>query len=680
MLTKNLAELKKIQPKLAERIEATEVTQKVTLFLGPNQDVNIAYEDIALHRMADPMGEALDIFENDIPDSHNKEEHAIAFIFGLGLGYLLRRMFVETKWKLVVYEPYLEVLRQTLEAVDFTAEIASKRVLFVTRPEEIIPTVNKQYLLGDTFITLTLPSYREKEPELFLAALNEIKSGMFANVVGQNTALKMTEGFTRSSIQNIPLFLQYPDAVLMHDSCKGKPGVVVSAGPSLDRPGVMEALKEYRDHLIIASVGQAAKALDKAGIVPDLVCIVEYQDVAHQIEGVSYLNDMNLLLLPQSHQKLFHFPTKRKMLCHAYNDPFMNWTSKALNKSLFGYNHQGTVSITTLIHLMKMGCNPIFLLGQDLAYPEGKMYASNSVYRDCKITTDEKGRRSISLANKEEFYGIFYKDEADRERKHQQMVAGLTETKGWNDEVLYTSPTYNAFQKAFEGIQYHNPEYTLVNCSEGGALIKGMEHLPFKEALEKFNVKQFHPKPQLDQVLIEGYHEEEPGSTAYQKVYEQYKQDREELEYIQQIAEEGLTEVKKLLKEASSKKTLTNSLQSRMRKLLHYDSILSQMTKTNELINCYIKQEMFKFTKEYGRKMENTDDHSDVQAGDMDALKENVKSTELLYEAVSKGAKNLMETMDPVFADFPLHPAKPQPHNDSADRSSPKDITCTAKA
>ena len=251
-----------------------------------------------------------------------------------------------------------------------------------------------------------LPAYSAKEPELFLEVLDEIKSSLFVSVVGQNTMVLLMEKFTRSSLENIENCLRYPETTFLHDEFKGKPAVVISAGPSLDRPGVLEALKAHAGNLVIGCVGQAAKALDKAGITPDFINVIEVKDVTQQLEGVSYMMDTNLILLPQANIKLFDVPSKRKLISHCTRDPMVHWLTKALGKPFFGFNHQGTVSISTLLHLMKMGCNPIFFLGQDLAYPEGKMYSQNSVYSGWKFEVDENGKKTLEQANIDEFRGI----------------------------------------------------------------------------------------------------------------------------------------------------------------------------------------------------------------------------------------------------------------------------------
>jgi hypothetical protein len=75
---------------------------------------------------------------------------------------------------------------------------------------------------------------------------------------------------------------KYPPINLAVDKFKNRVGVVVGAGPSLDRN--IHLLKEHRDKLVIAAVNSSLPALDKIGVVPDFVVICEAKEVGKTIE------------------------------------------------------------------------------------------------------------------------------------------------------------------------------------------------------------------------------------------------------------------------------------------------------------------------------------------------------------------------------------------------------------
>ena len=61
------------------------------------------------------------------------------------------------------------------------------------------------------------------------------------------------------------------------DIFQGKPGVIVSTGPSLEKN--IHVLKEHQDKLVIVAVGQALRVLMGYGITPDFICTVDFGEV-----------------------------------------------------------------------------------------------------------------------------------------------------------------------------------------------------------------------------------------------------------------------------------------------------------------------------------------------------------------------------------------------------------------
>ena len=67
---------------------------------------------------------------------------------------------------------------------------------------------------------------------------------------------------------------------------EGKTGVVVGAGPSLDKN--IDVLKANRDKVIIAAVNSSWPALDAAGIEPDFVVVCEAKPVGKTISSIPF--------------------------------------------------------------------------------------------------------------------------------------------------------------------------------------------------------------------------------------------------------------------------------------------------------------------------------------------------------------------------------------------------------
>ena len=238
-------------------------------------------------------------------------------------------------------------------------------------------------------------------------------------------------------------------------------------------------------------------------------------------------------------------------------------------------------------------------------------------------------------------------------------MASLIEVPGWNGEKLHSTATYETFRRTFENFARMFPDTQMVNCSEGGARIDGMEHLPFVEALEKYHVTDHAPKAHIEALFEAHYQEIEPYSEAYKKVYDQYQADALELTRLDELVVDAIDTVEGILEEISDKKPVSQALKRRIRKLTDRDKEMADIARENILINSYIKREMFDYTRSYARKLsldEEREEHEQINLDtDVAALRENLETTLQLYKAIQKGSSGLRETMDPIFEKFPAY-------------------------
>jgi hypothetical protein len=180
-----------------------------------------------------------------------------------------------------------------------------------------------------------------------------------------------------------------------------------------------------------------------------------------------------------------------------------------------------------------------------------------------------------------------------------------------------------------------------------------MEHLPFAEALGQYDVTHCSARQQLETALQETYHEIDPESSdIYPKVCLRYQQDQDSLAHLTELSQQGLEESDKCLSMLDKQKTVSDSMQSRLKKMDALDAEIQEMSVANPLINDFIKQDIFVYAQAYGRKLAFTPDEA-VTVGDVEALRENLETSKLLYQAIIKGCKRLLDTLAPVFEDFP---------------------------
>jgi len=107
-----------------------------------------------------------------------------------------------------------------------------------------------------------------------------------------------------------------------------------------------------------------------------------------------------------------------------------------------------------------LGCNPIILIGQDLAFSrDGRTHAAGSVYGE-----------------------------------NQQLPPGeVLEVMGNDGESIMTNRTWYSFLRAYE-MDLLNYSGTCINATEGGAYITGTLVMPLQEAIDKHAQEEFYPR------------------------------------------------------------------------------------------------------------------------------------------------------------------------------------------
>ncbi len=171
---KNIAALKQRSPFLAEQLRKLPISAATSVGIAPNQQANMLYRNVAVHS-DDPAGESAHLLAQEVtPDVRTYS--SVFFIIGMGLGYLLRRSFVKTAATLVVYEPLLDVLRQTLEIVDLSEELASERVTIVNDVHQVSNAFEAVLLDVNDFRAMLLPSYQTLAPQQVKAAVDAFRT------------------------------------------------------------------------------------------------------------------------------------------------------------------------------------------------------------------------------------------------------------------------------------------------------------------------------------------------------------------------------------------------------------------------------------------------------------------------------------------------------------------------
>ena len=573
---KNLACINEYDPVLAAIIKEHnfDSNSKFELIQSNSEDYNLKYNDILIHSEDDPQQEAVEIF--NLLKNDNK---SVNVIIGLGLGYLLRRHYLSSNSTVIVYEPNMDIIRFTLDIVDFSEELSSKRIFIINTRMQLTNLIEKYYNYGDNIAINALPSakklyFADDNLENIKKTLSNIQISLQENYIClfEKSPRWVIEGFN-----NIPDLAENYNIDALRDKFKSKPAVIVSPGPSLDK--TIDILAKYRDKAVIIASGNSYRALHEHGIKPDFLTFIEIEDNSPQVKGFD-ISDINLIVQVISNNSIFKLEAKRKFGFFTRNDLFSKWIANLVKFPLEDYENKGTVSYCSLYSAFMMGCNPIILVGQDLAFSDGKCYSSDSAYSAVKYEKDpQTGKYSVKIDDMEDLLKYYVKDNIDTSYPIQHLLAqanaDIRLVRGQNGEMLPTDPNYAGFINLFEQFAYKQSKTDLemINCSVGGAQIDGFKNLPFEATMK--NLPQLNMN--IDTVIEESIH------NYNDPVKQNIGYIADNIRFLLEDADNFITTAKEARKAALELKEIIDKIAQKP------PDINKIQTLSNFLLECYVK-------------------------------------------------------------------------------------------
>lgn len=400
----------------------------------------------------------------------NYPKHPVLFLFGFGNGELIEHLLKNPKHKrVVVFESELDTIFYALHEFEWAKDLRRERLIPFYVPKLNPAQFEALFTIKD--ITLALKTYNFiSECEFYEAHYKEtimqinqklMESVHFAFIRKGNDPQDSLVGIEHT-LQHLPKMLTHPSLKeLMHlRKNTDKNAIIVSTGPSLVKQ--LPLLKKYIDNVTIFCADSAYAILHKHSIKPDYVLSLERFDPTSELFNYDFGDfdkDITFLVASVTHPNTIEFfeRHKRKYVI-AFRPTFFPALLKLNDFGYIGIHH--SVSNMSFELAAYLGCENIFLIGQDLSYSnEGKSHP-----QEYKFAVNEEVdlTKTLNLPEITAYGGV-----------------GKVKTK----------PVWLLFKQGLEkdisiaNIRYKTATY---NCTEGGARIEGAVEMPFKEACEKF--------------------------------------------------------------------------------------------------------------------------------------------------------------------------------------------------
>lgn len=397
------------------------------------------------------------------PETVSASDHVV--LFGAGLGYRVQRLR-ELGRDPIVFEPCgaaLELARAHgpgVEGAQVFTDLTKlhEHLLGVSRPDQ-------------NTILLHAPPYARAFPDALSAVASLINEVQGLVMLRRNSVQERAAFLTERALENLPRLADVPSIASLSGALEGVPAFIVSAGPSLDKNRHLLAEASKRGAVFAVNTSAPVMAAIDAPI--DLLVAIEALDVSEPMKKAAHVTRALALDLTSGGPN-FEVDVARKV-CFLANAAQYRWLGDALGIGVLGYG--GSVATAAFSLAAALGADPIVVLGQDLAYTDGRGYASDTLFEGTVV------RREGPLLHIDR---VAKWDEMTRAGglKVPSKVRPAVDVPAWGGGTVWSTHELTLFRRWFEmAARELRGVRRLVNATEGGASIEGFEETALEALL-----------------------------------------------------------------------------------------------------------------------------------------------------------------------------------------------------
>ena len=468
----NLSVLDTHNPPLARRLRAVGELKHFEIFMDEG---NVASLNAVHTTHFTPLyeGSPAQSVEEDTARYTAFDEHPFLYMYGLGNGMLIKTLLANPKHeRIVVVEPEDELAFVVLHMVDFSAELASGKLVLFGQEEVDFPRMLTLFLGQHSLryarvydLHVATPYYEKIHPDHLRFTNQTLIEAFYQGInVAGNDPKDALIGL-KHHVVNLPKVLKTPPlGEFLHQLGTTEAAVLVSTGPSLTKQ--LPLLKRMAPYVRIVAVDASFPVLYRAGIKPDVVVSIE-----RVVQSAKFFTE-----LPKEAFEGVVFALtslQHKEVLESIKGGTLQVSLRPLGYMMvtgpeeWGYVGIGMSAANMAYELIYHGkFKTCMLIGQDLAYGEdGASHAEGHVF----------GKDNV------------------KEKEGDRWVEGWGKTGR-----VRTNHTWDMFRKSFEKDIAETKEQMLtINATEGGASIYGALEIPFAEAVG-LHVKQEKVKTPLE--------------------------------------------------------------------------------------------------------------------------------------------------------------------------------------
>jgi hypothetical protein len=553
-LEANLGALSKIEPKLAQRLIHVQDNQRVCV--GEDGGLTVTRDDG--ESVFFPGFKSFQSIPKLSGYGHLKDSDVV-IVYGFGVGVHVRELIQATSPKtfILVIDPAVDLFLHALKLSDLSDLFSGKRVSLAIGED---PYQATRVRLENFFGVFTLKNIKvfqcppsiQLAPDYFEKVNSCVKEITYLAERNRNTLSRFSGIWHHNILENLPEILKNPGILQLSDKFAGKPGIIISAGPSLDKN--VKWLAAYKGRAVLICVDTALKTLLKVGIVPDFLVCLDALAMNYMHVALEKNDDICLVANPVTFPQILK-KHKGKIFMMTFNDPLMGWIEKSIGEKGNAITG-GSVATAAFDFARQIGASPIFLVGQDLALTGKRAYTNGSFY--CENWMDMyDGSRGLQ-------------DYQELKIQEEPTV----EDKDFFGKPTLTTSKMISWKKWFEAM-LSQKDVRCIHATEGGLFIQGSEMSPLREALMNNCGKEFDVARILEEVVYQ------PEDGALDDLLARIKGLNKKVERIERVCKEGMALATGLLAHTRKQGPDRQRLQNGMTRL---GTIASNILSENEFL------------------------------------------------------------------------------------------------
>lgn len=419
-------------------------------------------KSIFLHSAYDPEKEANALI-NEIKKETEKDLDLV-FIFGIGAGYLINA-FKKLNINIAVIEPSIKFFNLLIDNFKLDKILEDNITFFIGGDD--IEDIEKFISLTNTkkvkfFITRSYATLFNEEALFYQSKVLSIVDKKIINI---NTISRFDKLWAYNIASNVAKISTHYGVNKFFYKYKNIPAIIVSAGPSLEKN--IRKLKEIKNKALIIAVDTAMKPLFSRNISPHFIITIDPQK-----KNSKYFRNVNFkesVLIAES--------SVDKEAIDSFNGAvyFINSIFPLAKYFMEELGDRGDIttggSVSTAAYdfAIRIGANPIIMVGLDLSFPNYQTHIKGSYHE-------------------ENFFTEIYKLDSYDSRIYKVLIAGnLREEKNIYNEKVWTDSRFDMYKNWYEEQCEKNNKIKFYNATEGGIIINGMENIKLEELIKKFN-------------------------------------------------------------------------------------------------------------------------------------------------------------------------------------------------